>query len=112
MNPAAFTTPAAGIIGSANRDPFYGPGLNFWDMAVEKDVLLTETMKFEFRFETFNTFNHANFAAPVNAVGNPTFGTINTVQGISTNGAGRVVQLAGKILLLADCSPDYKRSIP
>jgi Carboxypeptidase regulatory-like domain len=96
VNPAAFTTPAAGIIGSANRDPFYGPGLNFWDLAVEKDVLLTETMKFEFRFETFNTFNHANFAAPVNAVGNPTFGTIDTVQGISTNGAGRVVQLAGK----------------
>jgi len=45
--------------------------------------------------ETFNTFNHANFGAPVNTASSPAFGTINTVQQISTRGAGRVVQLAG-----------------
>ncbi len=96
VNPAAFTTPPVGTIGTANRNPFYGPGLNFWDMALEKNVHLTESMYFQLRLETFNSFNHANFAAPVDVVGNQKFGQIVTVQGITTNGAGRVVQLGGK----------------
>jgi hypothetical protein len=96
VNPAAFAIPALGTQGTANRNPFYGPGLNFWDMALEKSVHFTESMYFQFRFETFNTFNHANFGTPVNNLSSPAFGTINTVQQISTDGAGRVVQLAGK----------------
>ena len=96
VNPAAFAIPAVGTQGTANRNPFYGPGLNYWDMALEKEVHVTETMYFQLRFETFNTFNHANFGAPVNNVASPAFGTVDTVQQISTNGAGRVVQLGGK----------------
>jgi hypothetical protein len=96
VNPNAFAIPALGTQGTANRNPFYGPGLNFWDMALEKSVHLTEAMYFQLRLETFNTFNHANFGPPVNNVSNPTFGEVNTVQQISTDGAGRVVQLGGK----------------
>ncbi|HTC48336.1 MAG TPA: carboxypeptidase regulatory-like domain-containing protein [Candidatus Aquilonibacter sp.] len=96
VNPAAFAIPAVGTQGTANRNPFYGPGLNFWDMALEKSLHFTESMYFQFRFETFNTFNHANFGAPVDDLSSSAFGTVNTVQQISTNGAGRVVQLAGK----------------
>jgi hypothetical protein len=96
VNPAAFAVPALGTEGTANRNPFYGPGLNFWDMALEKDVHFTETLYLEFRFETFNTFNHANFAAPADDLSFSNFGQINSVQQISTLGAGRVVQLAGK----------------
>jgi hypothetical protein len=96
VNPAAFAIPALGTQGTANRNPFYGPGLNYWDMALEKDVHFTEAMYLQLRLETFNTFNHANFAAPVNNLSSPAFGTIQSVQPISTNGAGRVVQLAGK----------------
>ena len=96
VNPAAFAIPALGTEGTANRNPFYGPGLNYWDMALEKDVHVTEAKYFQLRFETFNTFNHANFAPPVNNLSSPAFGTSQTVQPISTNGAGRVVQLAGK----------------
>jgi hypothetical protein len=96
VNPAAFAIPALGTQGTANRNPFYGPGLNFWDMALEKDVHVNEAMYFQLRFETFNTFNHANFGPPVNNASSAFFGTVNTVQQISTNGAGRVVQLAGK----------------
>jgi hypothetical protein len=96
VNPAAFAIPALGTQGTANRNPFYGPGLNFWDMALEKDIHFTETKYFQLRFETFNTFNHANFGAPVNDLSAPNFGTVNTVQQISTNGAGRVAQLGGK----------------
>jgi hypothetical protein len=96
MNPGAFTAPAVGTIGTANRNPFYGPGLDFWDMALEKDIPVTESTRFELRLETFNTFNHANFSNPSGVVGSSNFGRIRSVQQITTNGAGRVVQLAGK----------------
>ena len=97
LNPAAFAVPQNGVMGDANRNPFYGPGLNFWDMALEKDIKFTESKSLELRFETFNTFNHANFGTPGDIVGFPTFGEILNTQQITTNGAGRVVQLAAKI---------------
>ncbi len=96
FNPAAFTFPAIGSVGTANRNPLYGPGLNYWDMALEKSIHFTESMYFQLRLETFNTFNHAQFANPVGVVGNPSFGDVDTVQGTSTQGVGRVVQIAGK----------------
>ena len=96
VNPAAFAIPALGTQGTANRNPFYGPGLNFWDMALEKSIHFTESMYFQLRLETFNTFNHANFGSPVNDLSAPNFGQINTVQPITTDGAGRVVQLGAK----------------
>jgi len=106
VNPAAFTTPANGYLGNINRNPFYGPGLNFWDMALEKDIHFTESKYLQLRLETFDTFNHANFAPPNSTVGSnivsppgtpSNFGSITGVQLITTNGDGRVVQIAGKI---------------
>jgi hypothetical protein len=97
INPAAFTFPANGTIGNSNRNPFYGPGLNFWDMALEKSIHFTESKYLQLRLETFDTFNHANFAAPDANVGDPNFGRVLGVAQITTNGDGRVVQLGGKI---------------
>jgi hypothetical protein len=98
LNPAAFAVPADGVMGTADRNPFYGPGLNFWDMALEKEVKFTESKSLELRMETFDTFNHANFGTPFDIVGPGfPFGEILSTQGITTNGAGRVVQLAGKL---------------
>jgi hypothetical protein len=101
VNPAAFAgaTPAQlGTIGNASRNPFHGPGLNYWDMALEKDIPITESKRVELRWETFDTFNHANFAAPDDLAGTPGFGLVSGVNpAISTLGDGRVVQLAAKI---------------
>jgi hypothetical protein len=97
FNQGAFTIPALGTIGNANRNPLYGPGLNFWDMALEKDVYLTESKYIQLRLETFNTFNHAQFAAPNGGLAEGTFGEILGVQQATTNGDGRVLQVAGKI---------------
>ncbi|HXW93349.1 MAG TPA: carboxypeptidase-like regulatory domain-containing protein [Terriglobales bacterium] len=102
VNPAAFAIPTTGTIGDANRNPFYGPGLNFWDMALLKNLQFTESKYLQLRLETFNTFNHANFAPPnstagTNVVGNANFGQITSVQQITTNGDGRVVQLGAKL---------------
>jgi len=106
---SAFTVPAPGTgIGDARRNPFYGPGINFSDMAIEKDIHIDESKYIQLRLETFNTFNHANFLAPATP-GNPltttgedisspaTFGQIFGVQQLTTNGDGRVVQLGAKI---------------
>jgi|HubBroStandDraft_1064217.scaffolds.fasta_scaffold00455_2 hypothetical protein len=106
FNPAAFTIPASGTgIGSASRNPLYGPGINYGDMAIEKNIHIDESRYFQLRLETFNTFNHANFANPAtpgftnedaSGATGPTFGEIFSVRQISTNGDGRVLQLGAK----------------
>ncbi len=114
FNPAAFTTPLAnlfagtgnvGVLGTALRNPIYGPGLNYTDMALEKNIHIDESRYLQLRLETFNTFNHANFSNPITPGFNSedasladsgTFGQIFGVKAISTNGDGRVVQLGVK----------------
>jgi hypothetical protein len=61
FNTSLFTTNALGTQGNAKRRFFYGPGINNFDMALRKMTKLTEKKSLEFRFETFNTFNHAQF---------------------------------------------------
>jgi hypothetical protein len=61
FNTALFTPNALGTQGNAKRRFFYGPGINNFDMALHKTTKLTESKILEFRFETFNTFNHAQF---------------------------------------------------
>jgi len=96
--------PGSGI-GTAKRNPLYGPGINYGDMAIEKDIRIDESKSVQLRLETFNTFNHANFANPGNfgtsedasAADTATFGQIFGVRSLTTNGDGRVVQLGAKI---------------
>jgi hypothetical protein len=96
FSPAAFSSPAPGTgIGNANRNPVYGPGLNYGDTALEKEVHFGETMYVQLRLETFNTFNHANFSNPYGDVApydSNYFGRIFT-----TTLPGRVTQLGGKL---------------
>jgi hypothetical protein len=47
--------------GSARKDSVIGPGLLNFNMSLFKTINLTERMKFELRFESFNTFNHVQF---------------------------------------------------
>jgi hypothetical protein len=50
-------------IGNAPRYPFVGPGINNWDISIFKNMRLgeSETRRLQFRFETYNSFNHAQF---------------------------------------------------
>jgi hypothetical protein len=50
--------------------PVYGPGMDNWDIALLKDTNFTESKMLEFRFETFNTFNHAQFFGANSVDGN------------------------------------------
>lgn len=38
-----------------------GPGINNWDMALQKNIPIREQMKFTVRVEAFNIFNHVSF---------------------------------------------------
>jgi len=79
FNTSLFTPNALGRQGNAKRRFFYGPGLNNFDVALHKTTKLTETKSLEFRFETFNAFNHAQFYPNGSVDGNissPTFGHV------------------------------------
>jgi Carboxypeptidase regulatory-like domain len=98
-NPLAFNTKlfgpnALGTFGTSSRRFFYGPGINNYDMALRKVTRLKEGSSLEFRFETFNTFNHAQFDGAGAVDGNrddATFGQILKSQ------PGRVAQVALKL---------------
>jgi hypothetical protein len=77
FNTALFTPNALGTPGTSSRRFFYGPGINNFDIALHKATQITESKSLEFRFETFNTFNHAQFYPNGSVDGNissPTFG--------------------------------------
>jgi hypothetical protein len=79
FNTSLFTPNALGTQGNAKRRFFYGPGINNFDVALHKITKLTETKSLEFRFETFNTFNHPQFYPNGSVDGNinsPTFGHV------------------------------------
>ena len=88
-----FTLPALGQIGTARRRFFYGPGISNFDMALEKNVRLSESKSLEFRLEAFNVFNHAQFYGPAAINGN--ISSANFGQVVSA-APPRLVQLAAK----------------
>jgi hypothetical protein len=89
-----FSPNALGTFGNSSRRFFYGPGIDNYDMALRKLTRVTESASLEFRFETFNTFNHAQFDGAGSVDGNisdATFGRILKSQ------PGRVSQVALKL---------------
>jgi hypothetical protein len=48
--------------GNSPKDAFRGPGINNWDLSLMKNFKWHEgTRNLQFRFETYNTFNHTQF---------------------------------------------------
>ena len=74
FNVNLFSAEPLGSIGNARRRFFHGPGLNNWDMALLKDTKITESKTLQFRFEAFNVWNHAQFAAQLS----PGFGSFGS----------------------------------
>jgi hypothetical protein len=70
FNAAQFPENALGTPGTARRRFFYGPGMDNYDIALLKNVRLTEAKSLQFRVEAFNAFNHAQFFGPQAVDGN------------------------------------------
>lgn len=97
FNPSAFASAPLGTIGNASRNSIYYSGINNWDIGLYKDIHFTEAKYIELRLETYDTFNIPQFGKPISDINDPRFGRVFSVQPISTNGNGRVLQLGGKI---------------
>jgi Carboxypeptidase regulatory-like domain len=97
FNTALFTINKLGTPGTAKRRYFYGPGMNNFDMALLKDVKVTESKTLQFRLEAFNVFNHTQFFGPLSVDGN--IGDLSTTFGNVVSAAPpRLVQLGFKFL--------------
>ena len=95
FNTSLFSLPTLGQIGTARRRFFYGPGIDNFDLALQKSVPLTEAKSLEFRIEAFNAFNHAQFYGPA-AVN----GDINSAKfgQIVSAASPRLVQLGARFV--------------
>ena len=92
FDPSSVCFAPYGTFGNADRNSFHGPGLNFTNLALMKDIQVREQMRFELRLETFNTFNHVNFNLPNGNRNSSQFGRLTS----DSNIGPRLVQLAGK----------------
>ena len=93
FNTALFPEENLGQLGNAKRRIFYGPGINNFDLTLQKNVRLAESKSLEFRVEAFNAFNHAQFYGPASVDGqveDPNFGQIVSAA------APRLLQLVAK----------------
>lgn len=90
---ALFSDNALGTPGNASRRYFHGPGMENFDMALLKNLRLTESKSLQLRLEAFNVFNHAQFFGPQAVdgnIGSATFGQVVSAA------APRLVQAAAK----------------
>ncbi len=83
----AVVAPAAYTFGSAPRSLVWTPGLIDVSASLLKNFKIRERFNFQFRAESLNVLNHANFMPPGNALGAATFGVISAARD------GRIMQL-------------------
>jgi Carboxypeptidase regulatory-like domain len=94
FNTALFPIEAYGTLGNAKRRAFYGPGIENFDLTLQKNVRLAESKSLEFRMEAFNAFNHTQFYGPASVDGQ-----VDDTQhfgDIVSAASPRLVQLVGK----------------
>jgi hypothetical protein len=89
---SCFAAPQPGFFGNSGRGVLFGPGINNWDIGVQKNFRLAEAARFELRGEFFNAFNHTQFSNPNANAGDLNFGIISGAR------APRLVQLGGRFL--------------
>jgi hypothetical protein len=97
IDKSAFAVPgdiAQGIFayGNMGRNILRGPRLSDTDLSLFKTFSLTERVRFTFRWETFNAWNHPSFSNPSGNIESATFGNIT-----STSVGARVMQFGGKL---------------
>jgi hypothetical protein len=69
-----------------------GPTFFNVDLGIHRDFRIREGWTLTYRWENFNTLNHANFSAPAASFGTPTFGQISSTL------PPRIMQMALKLV--------------
>ncbi|MFZ0313228.1 MAG: carboxypeptidase regulatory-like domain-containing protein [Candidatus Korobacteraceae bacterium] len=93
FNTSLFTENALGTPGNVPRRFFYGPGLDNYDMAIAKNIPVSESKSLQLRLEAFNVFNHAQFFGSQSVGGNIDTATFGQVVNADPP---RLVQLGAK----------------
>lgn len=87
---SAFAAAQQFTFGNAGRGILIGPGNLTANLNVQRDFLVGERFRTQFRWEMYNAFNRANFGNPNAAIGNPQAGQV------SSAAEARTMQLALK----------------
>jgi hypothetical protein len=103
FNKALFTVPSLGDPGNARRRFFSGPGIDNYDMSLQKNLSLSESLSIVLRAEAFNVFNHAQFYGPQAINGNITDNSGNITDSsefghVVSAASPRLLQLAAKLV--------------
>lgn len=91
MNTSAFADPASYSIGTCSRDSVVGPGGWDFDLSLAKEIQLWRSMKFQFRADAFNVFNHRWLSLPNSTIGSGAFGQI------TSSSPPRILEVGGHI---------------
>ncbi|HTM51218.1 MAG TPA: carboxypeptidase regulatory-like domain-containing protein [Bryobacteraceae bacterium] len=83
------------VYGNSGRNILDGPGLAYVNLSMMKNFRFEERKNIQFRFESFNAFNHPNFLMPINSFNGSGAGLI---VGVAQGGRGgaRVFQASLK----------------
>jgi hypothetical protein len=84
--------PTGYAYGDEARNMLHGPGAETVNFSLFKNFPIHERLHFQFRFEAFNLFNHANFGNPSAVFGTSAFGNITSAA------ASRSIQLGAKLV--------------
>lgn len=94
FNTNLFPEENPGQLGNAKRRAFYGPGIENFDLTLQKGLRFADARSLNLRIEAFNAFNHTQFYGPASVDGQvedtQNFGKIVSAA------APRLVQLAAK----------------
>ena len=108
IDTTAFAIPDRYTFGTARRNSLYGPGYSNVNFSVFKSFPIKESVKFQFRAEAANLFNHPSAGNPNSTItsgydpnnpgndaSNLNFGTVTSMSGFYNP---RYIQLAGKLI--------------
>jgi carboxypeptidase family protein len=88
------TADNTGTYGNSGRNILRAPGQVNVDFSLVKNTRFRERFEHQLKFEFFNAFNHAQFAAPGNTIGNASAGVIS---GLAFGATARQIQVAMKL---------------
>jgi hypothetical protein len=95
FNASLFSLPPLGSPGNSGRRLFSGPGIDNFDLTLQKNFRLTESKSLDVRMEAFNAFNHAQFYGPNSVdgnIGSATFGRVVSAA------PPRLIQIVAKVV--------------
>jgi hypothetical protein len=108
LNMSCFSQQLPGTFGNTTRNFLRQPGINNFDVGFAKNFHFTDTLNFKLSVDTFNTFNHHQYAGDVGGLvvggsgGNEVIdNSVNSAAATSGKITGasssRIIQLGGKL---------------